>query len=92
MLRSQSISLGDELKRAIEESTVEADRDAKLRDDPERLVGPGEAAKLTGLTEPSLAVYRCTGRLRARSQPHQRVQYRVGDLLAYVSSKYGRRA
>lgn len=89
MVHSQS--LGGDLARLLEQEIAADAAQAKLRDDPERLVGAEEAAAITGLNLASLAVYRSTGRLPAKSPPYaRRYQYRVGDLLDYVW-KYGRR-
>lgn len=80
--------LADAITSAVARAEAEASRPKTLLAlayaDPERLVGTEEASLITGLGVPTLCVYRCTGRLRARSAKGQRVRYRIGDLLAYV--------
>jgi hypothetical protein len=83
-------SLGRELQQqlsAVLKSAQAARAHAdSLRADPNRLVGPEEASAITGLRISSLAVYRATRRLPAKSRLHQRVKYLVRDLLDYVAN------
>lgn len=78
-----SITLAHELRAAA--SASPSHRASHLCRDPGRIVGPDEAALITGLAPATLAVYRCTGRLKAASPRGAPVRYRVGDLRAYVS-------
>ncbi len=76
-------SLAQELLRVASASPIH--RITYLCADPERLVGPAEASEITGLAAATLAVYRCTGRLKAATPCGAPVRYRVGDLRAYVA-------
>lgn len=84
-MSSIALSLAHELSRVA--TSLPSRRTSEILADPDHLIGPRDAALVTGISVPSLKVYRATGRLRAVTPRGKRVLYRVGDLLAYVAKR-----